>query len=58
MLTCALKSKRGTPISLKFYFSGMRRGSDSVEIDLTRYGEVDTSDLKDKIFKIIEGYLD
>lgn len=43
-------------MALLFYFSGKNKGS--VEIDLTRYGKIDTTDLKSKVQRIIDGYLD
>jgi len=56
MLTCALKSQQGKLRALLFYFSGKNKGS--VEIDLTRYEKIETTDLKSKVQRIIDGYLD
>ena len=57
MLTCALKSRRGKLMALIFYFTGKRKSAGSVEIDLTRYENIDATDLKNKVFRIIDGFL-
>ena len=58
MLTCALKSRRGKLMALIFYFTGKRKAAGSVEIDLTRYENIDATDLKNKVFRIIDGFLE
>jgi hypothetical protein len=53
MLTCALKSQRDRAISLLFYLTSKRSSAGSVEIDLTKYENIDTNDLKSRILRII-----
>ena len=57
LITCALKSQHGKLLALLFYLSGSRKNAGSVEIDLTRFSKVDTTDLKKRILRIIDNYL-
>lgn len=58
MLTCALKSQSGQIEALIFYFSGNRAYANSIEVDLVRFGEIDSSNMREKVERIIHGYLD
>ena len=58
MLTCSLKSQKGQVEALIFYFSGNRAHANSIEVDLLRYGEIESANLRDKVERIIQGYLD
>ena len=58
MLTCALKSQKGQVEALIFYFSGNRAHANSIEVDLLRFGEIESTNLRDKVERIIQGYLD
>ena len=53
MLTCALKSQRGQLEALIFYFSGNRAHANSIEVDLLRFGEIESANLRDKVERII-----
>ena len=58
MLTCALKSQHGKIEALIFYFSGNRAHANSIEVDLLRYGTIESVNMRDKVERIIQGYLD
>ena len=58
MLTCALKSQHGKMEALIFYFSGNRAHQNSIEVDLLQYGQIESTNMRDKVERIIQGYLD